>query len=216
MMPATGAVPVSEPVTPPGAPPPGQRVDRSARRNPWPAVLITLLVVAAIVVLLLVVTGGGDDDPTDQPTTTPSQTRTSEQTPTEDTSEPEPETVEVDEGDYVGRPVDEVASQLGDLGLDVSRQEVDNPGDETEGLVEGVNPSGTLAVGDGVTVTYWGPRPETEEPSPEPTTEVPTPSPTATTPTTPPSSTPTKPASSPTTPAATAGSPSAGRQEGAG
>ena len=41
----------------------------------------------------------------------------------------------------------------------MSRQEVDNPGDETEGLVEGVNPSGTLAVGDGVTVTYWGPAP---------------------------------------------------------
>ena len=223
VMPATAAGPLAQPVTPP---PPGRRVDPESRRSPWPAVLITLLVVAAIVVVLLLVTGGGDDDPAEQPTSTPSTSSTSEETPTEDTSEPEPETVEVDEGDYVGRPRDEVAAQLSDLGLDVSQEQVDNPGGETEGLVEGVNPSGTLAVGDSVTVTYWGPEPQTEQPSETPTSEAPTsepPTPTDTptqTPTQTPSKTPTQTpgASSTTPPAVTSPTPAAGgrRQEGAG
>ncbi len=46
-----------------------------------------------------------------------------------------------------------------DLGLKVRKDEQDNPGDEEENSVEGVDPSGTLEEGDTVTVTYWGPPP---------------------------------------------------------
>ena len=228
MMPATPAAPMAavppvaaasleEPVTPPGS----HRVTEPGRRSPWPAVLITLLVVAAVVIVLLLVTGGDDDgDPTDEPTTSPTRSRTTDQTPTEQTSEPETETVEVDEGDYVGRPVDEVASELEGLGLQVSRDEIDNPGGEQEGLVDGVNPSGTLAVGDGVTVSFWGPEPETQEPEPEPsepsetpTSETPTPTDVPTTPST--SATQPSPTGSASPRAAAAASPSARPSPGA-
>ena len=43
-------------------------------------------------------------------------------------------------------------------------QRVDNPGDQIEGDVESVNPTGALQVGDTVTVTFWGPVPP-ESPS---------------------------------------------------
>jgi serine/threonine-protein kinase len=80
--------------------------------------------------------------------------------------------VEVDPGDYIGRPVDDVVRELEDLGLRVTRNETENPGDETEGEVFEVNPSGTLEEGDRVTVSFWGPAPE-----PGPPVETPTPTP---------------------------------------
>ena len=73
--------------------------------------------------------------------------------------------MQVDESDYVGRDVDEVEDELKDLGLKVRKDEQDNPGDEEEDSVEGVDPSGTLEEGDTVTVTYWGPPPTEEQPS---------------------------------------------------
>ena len=72
----------------------------------------------------------------------------------------------MDESDYVGRDVDEVEGELKDLGLKVKKDEQDNPGDEEEDSVDGVNPSGTLEEGDTVTVTYWGPPPPEETPLP--------------------------------------------------
>jgi eukaryotic-like serine/threonine-protein kinase len=120
---------------------------------------------------------GGEEDPSDPPTaqqseptsqpnqprqtqpTTPQQTQDSP-TPTEDN------TVQVDESDYVGRDVDEVEDELTDLGLQVRRDEQENPGDEEEDSVESVDPSGTLQEGDTVTVSYWGPPPTEETPGP--------------------------------------------------
>jgi serine/threonine-protein kinase len=81
--------------------------------------------------------------------------------------------VQVDESDYVGRDVDEVEGELTDLGLRVRRDEQDNPGDEEEDSVTGVDPSGTLQEGDTVTVTYWGAPPPPEEEQPLPPTEPP-------------------------------------------
>ena len=173
----TGVAPV--PVPPPAAPTPAATptTDRRRRRNiPWPWILLALLVVAAIVVVAVLANGEDPPEsptagpteqssqPTQQPTTQESQpTQEPSPTPTEDT------TVEVDESDYVGRDVDDVEGELKDLGLKVKKDEQDNPGDEEEDSVEGVDPSGTLQEGDTVTVSYWGPPPPEEQPLP-PTT----------------------------------------------
>jgi eukaryotic-like serine/threonine-protein kinase len=174
----TGPAPV--PVPPPStAPAPAAAAastgPRRRRKVPWPWILLGLLVVAAIVAVALL--AGGEEDPSDPPTaqqseptsqpnqprqtqpTTPQQTQDSP-TPTEDN------TVQVDESDYVGRDVDEVEDELTDLGLQVRRDEQENPGDEEEDSVESVDPSGTLQEGDTVTVSYWGPPPTEETPGP--------------------------------------------------
>jgi len=70
-----------------------------------------------------------------------------------------------------------VQAALKSLGLKVSREKLDNPGDRVENTVAGVNPSGTLVAGDQVTVSYWGKAPK--EPTETPT-ETPTQTPTVT------------------------------------
>jgi serine/threonine-protein kinase len=150
------------------------------RKVPWPWILLAVLVVAAIVVVALL--ANGDDDPrdaaptrdsnpTNQPTT--QEPASTPQQPTQEPSPTEDNSVQVDESDYVGRDVDEVEGELTDLGLRVRRDEQDNPGDEEEDSVTGVDPSGTLQEGDTVTVTYWGAPPPPEEEQPLPPTEPP-------------------------------------------
>ncbi len=174
----TGVAPVPVPATGPTTvpTPAAGAATRPRRKVPWPWILLGLLVVAAIVAVALL--AGADDDqpdppaaqrsePTNQPTqsdpSTPEQPQSSQPSPTEDN------TVQVDESDYVGRDVDEVEDELKDLGLKVRKDQQDNPGDEEEDSVEGVDPSGTLEEGDTVTVTYWGKPPPEEQPLP-PTT----------------------------------------------
>lgn len=174
-MPATESTQVlapslSRPVTPP-EPTPAARAASAGKRRPWLAVIVTLLAVALAAAVVLLVTSGGDD-PEAPPADDTSATRrspTRESRPTDPTSSAtEDDSVDVDEGEYVGRPVDEVVAELEALGLDVSRDEIDNPGGEIEDRVAGVDPSGSLSRGDSVTVTYWGPEPEPTEPT-EPT-----------------------------------------------
>jgi eukaryotic-like serine/threonine-protein kinase len=171
----TGVAPVPVPATAPSPmpTPAAAAATRRRRRVPWLWIVLGLLVVAGLVVVALL--AGADEDqpepqavkksqPTTQPTeadpSTPEQPQTSAASPTEDN------TVEVDESDYVGRDVDEVEAELKDLGLKVKKDEQENPGDEEEDSVEGVDPSGTLQEGDTVTVTYWGKPPPEEQPSP--------------------------------------------------
>lgn len=170
---------------------------RSRRRRPWVAVLIGVLLVAVAALAFVALTGGEDDQPTREPSISPTPTPTQQpsQSPTQDRG------VSIDEADYIGRPVAQVAAELRGLGFEVRTEEIANGGDERENAVAGVSPSGDLNQGDTVTVTYWGP-PPSETPSEEPTTEAPTPSkepttkaPTPTEPTTSPAS---SPASSPT------------------
>ncbi len=179
--PATAVVPEVEDSTrvmggvapvpvPPPTPAPTPDDDRRKRAAPWLWILLAVVVIAAVIGIIALATSG-DDDP--EPPT-PSRSQTREESPTQETTQTEDTSVQVDEGDYVGRNVDEVAAELEGLGLNVSRDELDNPGDEDENTVEGVNPSGTLQEGDTVTVSYWGP------PPPEPPPSTPT------TPTTPP------------------------------
>ena len=167
---ATSAAPATQVMTgtaPVPAPTPADTPVGAARRKrkvPWGWILLALAVIAAIVVVAVLANGDeGTPDPTDEPTrsapTRQQPTNEPSPTQTEDT------TVEVDESDYVGRDVDDVEDELEELGLKVKREKLDNPGDEQEDAVEGVNPSGTLQEGDTVTVSYWGKPPPQEEPS---------------------------------------------------
>ena len=84
------------------------------RRSPWPIVLLVLALVAAIVLIIVVATQANDDD--DDPTASDtssaptSSAPTTEDTPTEESSSA-PAEVQIDEDDYVGRNVDEVADR---------------------------------------------------------------------------------------------------------
>ena len=101
------------------------------------------------------------DTPSDEPSETPSETPTEEpsETPTEE-PEPEPATVEVDPAAFIGDQVGDVERELAGLGLVPELVEVDNPGDAEEGIVVDVAPGGTLAEGDTVTISYYGPVPD--------------------------------------------------------
>jgi serine/threonine protein kinase len=145
------------------------------RSNPIWVILGVLLLVAMIVLVVLVITQSGNDpEPDDGLSQTPTQSSSAPSSPSEPTTSATTEdtTVLLDESDYLDRPVDDVARELGNLGLKVDKVRVDNPGGQIEGDVEGVNPTGTVNKGDTITVRYWGPEP-VESPTPTPT---PTPS----------------------------------------
>ncbi len=161
-------------------------VDR--RRSPWPVVLLVLGLVAAVVLILWLALRDNGDSP--DPGGTDSSTPTSSAPTTEETSsEPsssEPATVEIDQGDYVGRDVDEVVADLRALGLDPETQPVDNPGDKEADTVKSVSPTNGLSEGDTVTVEYYREAEPTSEPPSSDTSS--------------PSSTPSESSSAPATP----------------
>ncbi len=150
---ATQVVPVATRGSPPRA---GADHDHAAhdRRGPrrsalWPVLAVIALVAIIVLLFLLFMQDGDDDDPTDEQTSeTPSQSSsapsssapTTEAT-TEDTS------ILLNASDYVGRPLDDVERELGQLGLRVDSQQVDNPGGEIPGDVSAVNPTGTRPAG---------------------------------------------------------------------
>jgi eukaryotic-like serine/threonine-protein kinase len=184
--PPTEATQVIAPV-PAAAPPttstPAPAYDEERRSWVGPVAGVVAIAVIAVLVFLLLTRGGDDDDqPTDEQTTSaPSRTSEAPSTPSEPASTPAEETtVRIDEEDFVGRPFSDVQRELADLGLRVSRQPVDNPGDKIEGDVMSVDPTGALQEGDTVTVGTWGPIVEpSESPTPTPS-ETPTPSDSAT------------------------------------
>ena len=88
-------------------------------------------------------------------TESPSPTETPTETPTNTPTETEPATVEVDPAAYVGRDHKDVEKELKKLKLVPAPVELENPGDQPDGVVESVEPSGTLQEGDTVTVSYW-------------------------------------------------------------
>ncbi|WP_146359736.1 protein kinase domain-containing protein [Arthrobacter yangruifuii] len=128
------------------------------RRSPWTIPLIALLVlILAAVVAFFVLAGSesDDDDPAPaasssaaSPTRSASPSKTPSQTPT-----PEDEEINVVSASYAGRPVNDVATELSNLGLQVNRLPVSDA-DVAEGMVIEVNPSGLLKRGDAVTVMY--------------------------------------------------------------
>ncbi len=184
--PLQAPMPTPAPVADPGSP-------EADRRRPWLVVLLVLALVAAIILIIVVATqASNDDDPTPSDATSSAPTSsapTTEDTPTEETSSA-PAEVEINEGDYLGRNVDVVASELRDKGLEVDTQPIDNPGDEEADTVASVSPTSGLVEGDTVTVEYYREaEPTSEPPTTEPTSEPPTSAPTTpTTPTAPTSS----------------------------
>lgn len=174
VLPATGvAAPAPQPPAP--APPPAAAPRR--RTPPW------VWLVPLIVVLLGLITwafvdrnsGATEDDP--DPTTSATATPTSApSTPASSATG-----VSIDEADYVGRDAEVVDAELTDLGLQVRLDEVDNPGEEADGTVAAVDPSGDLQRGDVVTLSVWGPvdTPSSTPTSPPPSSETSAPPPTS-------------------------------------
>jgi serine/threonine-protein kinase len=155
------ATQVMAPVPPAAAPVPVADEERK-RRWLWPVLIVIALALLAVLLIWLITRGDDEDNPTQEKTRhTPSQTTSAPTTPSEPTTSATSEdtTVRIDEDDYVGRPLSDVTRELGDLGLRIVTQRIDNPGDEIENDVAGVNPTGTLQKGDTVTVTFWGPVP---------------------------------------------------------
>jgi serine/threonine protein kinase len=174
VMPAARQAPAPAPVPAP-TPASTSGSGSATRTTPWPLVLgIAAVLVAVLVAIWLGTrgdaepTGSGDGEtsspsqtpsetPSDTPSDTPSETptETPSETPSETPTEPEAATVEVDPAAYVGRDRKDVEKELRELGLEPTPVELENPGDQPEGIVESVEPSGTLQEGDTVTVSYW-------------------------------------------------------------
>jgi eukaryotic-like serine/threonine-protein kinase len=182
--PATAATQVVPPAPPapdrtqvmggvPAAPPPPTTAtptneDESRRGWLWAILGVVALALIAVLVILLLTLNDDTSDPTNEvPSRTPSTSSSAASTPSEPTTSATSAdtTVRIDQADYVDRPVSDVERELGNLGLRVDKQRIDNPGDQIEGDVEGVNPTGALHEGDTVTVTYWGPAPPPTPPS---------------------------------------------------
>jgi serine/threonine-protein kinase len=145
-------------------PPPANGGPRRTNWVPW-ALLAAVVVVGALVIWQLI---SADDAERRQAATTPVQSNRTQteapaeteppaETATETPTEPPAETgIEVDEADYVGSDLKDAEDRLRELGLKVQKVRLDNPGDQVEDTVESVQPSGTLAEGDTVTLSYWG------------------------------------------------------------
>jgi len=167
-------------VLPPVAPPTPEREERTTdpnregsgrRSGSMGAVLLVLALVATGLVAWLLLRGGDEEDsPSPQTPTATAQENTGDR-PSEGQSQPpaEPETFDIDPGDYIGRDIDEVLTELREMGLSPSSEPAANDGSRQADTVSNVEPTTDLAPGDLVTVTYWGAAPEEPSPTPEPT-----------------------------------------------
>ena len=177
VLPATPAAVLTSTRESPAAPVSGG--PRHTSWVPW-ALLAAVLVVGALIIWQLSSGGDADDQSasesttdqsnrtqTESPRETPSETETPIETPTETPNEtptePEVETVTVDPATYVGRDHKDVAKELEDLGLAVQEEELVNLGDQGEGIVASVDPSGEVAAGESVVVSYYGKASKSED-----------------------------------------------------
>ncbi|MBF4163965.1 serine/threonine protein kinase [Nocardioides acrostichi] len=175
---ATSVMPVAAPVPLDPTPTPTPTTttttsEGSGRRTSAAVVLLVVALIAAIILVIVLVLTSGDDDASPRDTASSPPTSQSSQ-PTQSSSAPEssaPATLQVDPDDYVGRDYRDVQAELGDRGLNVKLDELDNDGSHDENIVEKLNPTGTLTEGDTVTVSYWGPAPSpSDSPSPSSST----------------------------------------------
>ncbi|MHA7172510.1 protein kinase domain-containing protein [Arthrobacter monumenti] len=144
-------------------------------RSPWtwPLLALLLLILFAVIGWLILTPLLADDEgppPTSETTTSESATPTESETEpeTSESAEPtppapapepetpaepeEPETVNIVEAEYQGRPFDQVAAELANLGFVVAEDPV--PSSEAAGTVLGVRPVGPLTPGETITVQY--------------------------------------------------------------
>ncbi|MGA8846362.1 MAG: protein kinase [Nocardioides sp.] len=163
-----------EPLTPTAT-----ELPRSSSRNATgPIVAAVVLLVALVIVVTLLLTDGDEEPVAAPPSTTPATAEPSTAEPSTEPTKPEPsedQTITINEGDYLGRPVDDVEAQLRSLGLRVARNELDNDDPSRNGLVESLNPAGDVQPNDVIAVSYYGTAPEVT-PSPPPS-ETPSPGP---------------------------------------
>lgn len=172
--PPMGAPPV-------GAPPRHRPLAPEPRRSgsgPWPWLILALLLLAGLIGLLVAMNlntdPGTDEDPapgpgtqqtTDVEETSPPPTTTAATTEAEETTQPEettatqttaptdeePDTVDVNADDFVGRSFPDVQRELRQLGLVVEGEEEET--DEFErGTVLELDPTGEVEVGETITV----------------------------------------------------------------
>ncbi|WP_150307342.1 serine/threonine-protein kinase [Planctomonas psychrotolerans] len=124
----------------------------------WLVVLLILLVVAAVTAAVFAFLADPEDTVV-APSTSASPPPSTEPEP-EDSPTPTPtsNTVDVDFALYEGRPGDEVAAELEELGL-LPRILTGNPatGPDEEGLVYQLSPRGNVQRGTAVDVTVYGP-----------------------------------------------------------
>jgi eukaryotic-like serine/threonine-protein kinase len=147
-------------------PPPGPapRSPGGARRRPawlpWAAVAAAVVLVIAAVALLA-------RDRTDEPSTTTntppssptghaSTSRTPSHSPSPSSSPSTDNRVEVNRGDYVGRPKDEAKHDLEALGLHVEEQTVDNTQGAPKDTVADVSPTGKVDPDQTITLSVYG------------------------------------------------------------
>jgi serine/threonine-protein kinase len=147
----------------PGRPAPAPRGSgrRAALALVLGALAVALLVVVAAVVLRPAGSGGGQSGSSGSSSGSSASSQappTSAESSAPSTSAAQPSTVTVAADSYVGRPVDEVQAELTALGLQVTTTPVQT-GDAENGVVTAVSPTGELAPGSAVTVSYAVPPP---------------------------------------------------------
>ena len=151
------AAAVSAPVPPPR---------RRTPLPPWPWLLFAAIVLIGVIALIAALASRGGEEPT-PPTsskTKPVAPKTTATTPSAPTSSAD-DTVTVNEDDYIGEDVGEAEKQLKELGLKVSKSELENDGTHDENTVESVDPNGEVEKGQEVTVSYYG-KPTVTTPEP--------------------------------------------------
>ena len=146
--------------------------EEEKKRSPWFWPIIGVVILALLAGIgLWAASLGSDQEPEPEPTETAA-------------------TIEIDEDDYIGRDIDEVAEELEALGFTVDRVERDAT--EAAGTVLALRPTGEVEEGSEIRVSYSNgegvepapapePDPTTQEqapPPPPPTTQAPAPDPT--------------------------------------
>ena len=136
----------------------------------WLIILLILLVVAAIVATAFALLSGQGNEPVETPSSSAPATSpppSPDPTPTTDA----PTTVVINAADYEGRPGEEVAEELEELGL-VARLVDGNAATSPDqvGLVYQINPRGNVPVGTSVDITVFAPIIEPTAPTAPPTT----------------------------------------------
>lgn len=132
------------------------------KRSPWTWPLVALIVLVLLAVLGALLTQLGlfsPSNPAPAVTTPPARVSSAPPTsatpsPTETTPTPTPtaDTINLIPEQYKGQPFDKVRSELNALGLAVNGVQVFDP--STPGTVIDINPSGPVAKGSTITVTY--------------------------------------------------------------
>ena len=157
--------------------------EEEKKRSPWFWPIIGVVILALLAGIgLWAASLGSDQEPEPEPTETAA-------------------TIEIDEDDYIGRDIDEVAEELEELGFTVDRVERDAT--EAAGTVLALRPTGEVEEGSEIRVSYSNGEDVEPQPAPEPTTQEPAPAP----------STPQQQAPAPSTPQQEAPAPSTPQQQ---